>query len=398
MRLHTIVLAGILAGAGVGTAVALAENPAPAPTPVTATATAATPAPGAAPAQPPLPARGVRVLARTPDPAGGAPWAVRGFTVTQRGRTGRCLQLGREVDGRFGWIAAGKPFVPASFVYGTSPFNCSGGSDEFRFGPLLQRTSLLGDATAGVARVDRSIVWGRLAPGATAVEIRGLATLRPRAEEIVLDVRTGGQLARQLKGFTLGVGGTRTAFGNRGGQPPLPRAARPVPGTTQVAVQTPDPAGGPAWGLLAAKAADGSTCVSSPGRLVGDQLAVLGPEPGVARLAPFTPTPVCRADRRPTTKDPLRLDVAGFGYPETDLEGAAALRRLPGRTILITRSTAAVRTVTFTTSRGVRTLIPDPRTHVAMDVYDGTFPGERVKVTGSLNDDRTVTLVQSSGG
>lgn len=397
MRLQTIVLAGILAGAGVGTAVALADDPAPTPAAPSATATV-TAATGRAPALPPLPARNVRLLARAPDPGGEAPWAVRGFTVTERGRTSRCLQLGREVDGRFGWIAAGQPFVPASFVYGTSPINCSGGTNEFRFGPLLERTSLLGDATTGLVNVDRSIVWGRLAPGTAAVEVRGLATLRPRGQDIALDVRTGGTLTRQLKGFTIDTGAKRTAFGDRGGEPPLRHASRPVPGTTRVAVRTPDPAGGPAWGLLAAKATDGSACLSSPGRLVGDQLAILGPEPGIAHLAPFTPTPVCSNHRRPTAQHPLRLDVAAFSYPETQLQGAAALRRLPGRTIFITRSTAAVRTVTFTTSRGVRTLIPDPRTHVAMDIYDGTFPGERVKATGRLDNGRVVALVQPSGG
>lgn len=138
--------------------------------------------------------------------------------------------------------------------------------------------------------------------------------------------------------------------------------------------------------------------MSAPGRLVGDQLAVLGPEPGTASLAPFTPTPVCARERIPTARAPLRVDVAGFSHPDADPAGTVALRRLEGRTVVVTRAAAAVRTVTFTTSRGVRTLVPAPRTHVAMNVYDGTFPGERVKITGRLRSGRTVTLVQASGG
>lgn len=390
MRLATLLTTGALAGAAVGTAVAVADDPAPAPVPapVTTTTTASPSAP------PPLPATGVRELARVPDPAGGAPWVVRGFSTTSRGRTSACLQLLRDVDGRLGWLAAGLPFAPASFTFGASPVSCGGtGNGAFRFGPLLQQTAVLGDAATGVTQVERSVVWGRLAPGTPTVQVDGRGTLTPVAGQVVLDVRAGGTLVQQLRGRAGGK-----SFGNRGGEPPLRGASRPLPGTTRVAVRTPDPTGGPAWGVVAARARDGSTCVSAPGRLVGDQLAVLGPEPGVASLAPFTPTPVCQAGRRPTAADPLRLDVAGFGYPESDPGGAAALRRLPGRTIFLTRSTPAVRTVTITTSRGARTLVPDPRTHVAMDVYDGTFPGERVKATARLAGGRTVTLVQATGG
>ena len=73
------------------------------------------------------------------------------------------------------------------------------------------------------------------------------------------------------------------------------------------------------------------------------------------------------------------------------------LRRLHDRTVLHGRATHDVVAVTFTTSRDVRTVVPDPRTHVVMAVYDGTFPGEHVKVTARLRDGSTRTVMQTLG-
>lgn len=62
------------------------------------------------------------------------------------------------------------------------------------------------------------------------------------------------------------------------------------------------------------------------------------------------------------------------------------------------QTTDEVATVTFTTSRGVRTLVPDPRTHVVLNVYDGRFPAELLQTTARLRSGRTVTITQPTGG
>ena len=95
---------------------------------------------------------------------------------------------------------------------------------------------------------------------------------------------------------------------------------------------------------------------------------------------------------------PLRLNVLGSSIPDTDPAGTGQLRRLDGRTVLHGRTTADVREVTITTSRDIRTVVPDRRTHVFLAVYDGSFPGEPFRVTATLRDGSRRTVVQSSGG
>jgi hypothetical protein len=91
------------------------------------------------------------------------------------------------------------------------------------------------------------------------------------------------------------------------------------------------------------------------------------------------------------------MDVMLTSIREEDPGGSLQLRRLVTRTVLHGRTTAAVRTVTITTSRDIRTLVPDPRTHVVLAVYDGDFPAGRLKFTATLRDGRSVTLLQASG-
>jgi hypothetical protein len=392
MRLRPLLIAAVLTGAGAGTAVALADEP-----------ERQTPPPSASAAPVPredallrIDARDVQVVGWRSDPGGGPPWVVRSFVTGSGKRFSRCQQLGREVDGQFGWLAGDAPFRRVGTVYGASPILC-GGRQLLRGGANLSRTSLLSGG-AGVAQVARTVVWGRVASTTKAFVLDGRGTLRPVQDGVILDVRVGGRLGGPLHGTLISADGTRRAFGRPGDPTAPPGRLRPQSGTTRVAARAPDPAGGPAWGVLTGFARDGRVCTSAPGRLVGDQLAGLGPDPGTATLAPFGRTPVCATERLPNARTPLRLDVALFSYPDADRVGSAQLRRLTGRTVLVARATSDVATVTLTTSRGVRTLVPDPRTHVVVDVYDGSFPGEQVRATARLRSGRTVTLTQSAGG
>ena len=56
----------------------------------------------------PMEVSDVREGLEVPDPDGGAPWVLRRFTgvfgADKRHRANACVQLGREVDGRFGWL------------------------------------------------------------------------------------------------------------------------------------------------------------------------------------------------------------------------------------------------------------------------------------------------------
>jgi hypothetical protein len=92
------------------------------------------------------------------------------------------------------------------------------------------------------------------------------------------------------------------------------------------------------------------------------------------------------------------MDVLVSSIHGTDPAGTQQLRRLDDRTVLHGRTTADVTAVTITTSRDIRTVVPDPRSHVVIAVYDGTFPREPFKITATLRDGSHRTVVQSSGG
>lgn len=353
----------------------------------------------------------VAIVARADDPGGDQGWALRRVTTRSRGTTYPCLQLGRIDAGRFGWISPGQPFRRARFDQLDVPTLC--GETFYRGLPQLMTATLITDAATGVPQPARTLVWGTLPPGFTSAVLSDGTRLPAGRHRAVLAVLP----ARRLEPVRL-AGTLRTSAGRtrRFAYPQVTRrsealrsirdpaqrqrllqAGTPVEDRIAIAARAPDPAGGAGWGVLTAPSTTGRVCISSPGRLVGDRLASIEPRLGIARPAPFAELN-CLQRRAPTAAQPLRMDVAGFSVHDEDPVGTEQLRRLNDRTVLQGRTTADVRTVTITTSRDIRTLVPDPRTHMFLAVYDGSFPGEPFRVTATLRDGTRRTVVQSSGG
>ncbi|MDP1847878.1 MAG: hypothetical protein Q8K79_08805 [Solirubrobacteraceae bacterium] len=360
----------------------------------------------------PLPPHGpVKIAARAADPGGGAAWAVRRFVTRQREATFACLQLGRLDGTRFGWIAPGRPFRLARFDQVDIPTSCGG---KFHAGmPSLSVATLTTDASNGLPQPDRTIIWGALPPRAASARLSDGTRLDRGADGVVLVVLPGRPLGTPRLTGTLrltsgasrrfayprpGVFPPRTLRGRDGKVRPVPpRGGSPLRDRARVAVRAPDPAGGAAWGIVTAPSTRGGTCRSAPARIVGNRPASVNPRLGLATPDPFADLQ-CSDRRPPSAAHPLRMDVHLTSIPQEDPTGTVQLRRLNDRTVLHGRTTADVRAVTITTSRDIRTLVPDPRTHTVLAVYDGRLPGEQVKTTATLRNGRRVTVLQSSGG
>ena len=360
----------------------------------------------------PIPPIGpVAIVAHADDPGGAATWAVRRFVTRSRGDTYPCLQLGRLDRGRFGWTAPGRAFRSARFDQADVPTIC--GAELPDDLPQLSTITLTTDATTGLPQPDRTIVWGALAPGVASARLSDGTRLRAETHRAVLVVLPGRPVDRlHLAGTQRTRGGTTRPFAfpqfdqyaavanTRGGDAVRRRvraAGSPITSRIRTAIRAPDPAGGAAWGILTAPSTRGRACFSEPGRIVGTRLASVEPRLGIARPAPFGQDLDCVQRRTPTAAQPLRMNVLVSSIPDADPAGTAQLRRLNNRTVLHGRVTADVTAVTITTSRDIRTAVPDARTHVVLAVYDGTFPGEHVKVTAKLRDGSTRTVTQTLG-
>lgn len=358
---------------------------------------------------PVTPIGAVTIAARTDDPGGNLRWAVRRFVTRQRNHTFPCVQLGRLDGTRFGWVAPTSPFRLARLDLADVPASC--GTAFPRGLPQLTVITLTTDATSGLPQLARTIIWGTLPPRFTSARLSDGTQLRAGRDGVVLTVLPGRPVGEPpLVGTMRTSNGAQRRFDfpklQRENTRPMMRgrdgSLRPRPGGTaliaraRIAARVPDPAGGAAWAILTAPSTSGATCFTTPAHVVGDRLATVEPRLGIARPYPFTDFD-CSGRRAPTAAHPLRADVLGSSIPEQDPVGTQQLRRLNDRTVLHARTTADVTAVTITTSRDIRTVVPDPRTYVVMAVYDGTFPGERIKVTATLRSGRRVTVMQPSG-
>ncbi len=402
MNLRRWIAATLVAGVALGAAVALRYRGAPSPA-------FAAPVAGADPPpvqRIPISPRGpVAIAARADDPGGGTPWAVRRFTTRTDGHTYPCSQLGRLDGKRFGWISPGRPFRAARFDQADVSTMC--GERFFQGRPQLTQVTLTTDGATGLPRPDRTVVWGVLPPGIASARLSDGTRLRPGAGGVVLAVLPGQPVGTlRLSGTLRTSSGTLRTFPDpaAGQRRALSTARRrpvdaaPLSDRTRVAALAADPAGGAAWGILTAPGTRGATCFSEPSHIVGDRAALVDPRLGLAMVSPLFFGLDCSDRRAPTATQPLRMDVLVSSIPDEDPTGARQLRRLNDRTVLHGRTTADVTAVTITTSRDIRTVVPDPRTHVVLAVYDGTFPAERVKFTATLRNGRHVTVLQSSGG
>lgn len=350
-----------------------------------------------------------RIELRQADPLGGPDWAIRTFRADRKaedhpGRAiGRnhCAQLGRLYRGRFGWVDARNVFRPASIQFTGAPSWCGSRRADLGGEPHFQAFARITDPDRGVARPVQGVAWGIAgAAGQTTLTADGRplpvpgtptgaflavgdAGLDPRSVRLEVrypgrpDVRRGGADARH------------SPVDFRSDLPPENRPARPAAGAApRLVARVPDPAGGLPWGVEAIRAERGGHCVSSEGRIVGEQLGgvdyILGTFKPRSDFFNGCPTP----SRPLTRRKPLAFAYGG-GAAEDLLrsganDGRRARRTLPGRFSITGRAHAAVRSITIATPRDVRTLRPAPGSGAFLAVYDGGFPTGEVVLTSRL--------------
>ncbi|MCP9491733.1 MAG: hypothetical protein MSC31_17945 [Solirubrobacteraceae bacterium MAG38_C4-C5] len=335
---------------------------------------------------------------RAPDPGDGAPWAVRRLTLAAQDgdEPARCAQLGRIVDGRLGWIVAGRGFTPAPQRRAGRLAGPCATAERLEEAPAFARIATLADPTTGPARVARTVVWGLAGPDARAVRVEGLAETAVRAR-----LGEGGTYFAVIEGPPADPIGPRviveTPDGQRSAQtrielPDELELVEPA-GDPRVVMRSPDPAGGPPWGLLAAPAPGGGWCPGAAGRAVGERIGRIDLELGTFSADPLTALLPCRTDRaRPTREEPLRITVLRSSVSwEDEAIGEVQLRTLPGRTVLHGTAHPDVESLTLRTPRDVRTLEPSTPGNAFLAVYDGSFPTGTVTATARLTDGTTVT-------
>ena len=408
MRRRPFVLAALLAGLASGTVVAAAAQDDPR---VPARATGDLPPITEAPARRPvtrlpdgryspgfahyLVERGsVRIAATLDDPDGEPAWAIRTYVAERRiikraARTlddysyrqvYRCVELGRVLNGRFGWVYGDRRFRP--FEPG-DVFELQQCTSRRRPEAVQQMDATLAFPSPSEPRPARGAVWGLAPPGARAARFKGRR----------LDLHGGAFLTLTRPGAT----GTDVRYRLRGGSTErgtldpsggMPGLGGSVPGTARIEARVPDPAGGPGWGVPVADHPAGGVCVGAAGQVVGDEVGHVDPD-----LALFDASgPVeCRPPGDgPTPGRPVWPsygwgdDAVGRG-PDPLLSRARIERRvLTGRFSLQAECDPSVDRVTIRSPRDIRTLVPSKRGHVVFALYDDMFPAGQIVITAHL--------------
>ncbi|HEY2602577.1 MAG TPA: hypothetical protein VGI67_13550 [Thermoleophilaceae bacterium] len=353
-----------------------------------------------------------RIELTAPDPRGGPPFAIRAFRAVMRApspvhgppRPGRllghdlCAQLGRIYRGRFGWIDAGNRFRPARFSYVGAPIECGERWRDKRNDPELTRTTLITNPLLANAQPTESVVWGiagSLLRGVS-LQVDGVST------QPVKISKRGAFLA------FADPSGPSKVTGNFGyaGRPPKTLTldpARPLPvspplnryehgivlDSEQLEARAPDPTGELPWGIEASRSTKGGYCPWDIGRVVGSRVGRID-----YSLDTFTDSGVlpCLSKIGFTRKMPVQWNMTE-GASDPDLEvgsdpdlGRVALRTLPGRTVMSGLVSPDVREITIQTPRDVRTIVPSPRAHAFIVVYDGSFPAGNTDLRVTFSD------------
>jgi hypothetical protein len=417
-----LVLAAVAAGLAAGTVVAATRpddaRPQSASTPLPPiTAAPARPVPGRLPDGRYDPGYShfllhghARIAATVADPHGEPAWAIRTYsgerrTIREPARTlddyayrqaYRCVQVGRVMNQRFGWIYGDRHFRPTRAGVQDELTACSSRKrpQEVHF----HQTTVAFTAPSD-PRLVQGVLWGFAPPGATAVTIVG----EPGGDRAVA---LHGHAYLALIDPALPRGALRLRFTYAGGRTDVTRVDRaprpfrsagdgePVPGTEAVEARAPDPAGGPPWGVLVADRRGGGTCVNSGAvRTVGNQAGGIDADLGLFSAAVSQPVP-CRRHGGPTHGKPLWVSYGGGALAdESDdpfLRRARIERRVQtGRFELVSECHPDVESVTVQSPRDIRTLVPSERGHVILAVYDGDFPAGELLLTAHMRDGST---------
>ncbi|HEY7633874.1 MAG TPA: hypothetical protein VH817_24450, partial [Thermoleophilaceae bacterium] len=310
-----------------------------------------------------------------------------------------CAQLGRIYQGHFGWIDARHRFRPVGFQYEEAPIQCGERWRDARSSPVLTRTTLITDPLQTEAQPTETVIWG-----IAGSLLRGVALQGPRIHDLhPKPSRRGAFLAladptgpskvtahfryAQRRPKTLALNPTR--FGPV--PPPFNRFQHGmILGTERLEARAPDPTGGLAWGIEASRTTKGGFCAWDVGRVVGSQVGNVNYALGTIDDPHAQP---CLQKIQFPPKMPLSISEqygAGASFPgesgaDPDL-GRVALRTLPGRSVISGLARPTVREFTIETPRDVRTIIPSPRAHAFIIVYDGSFPAGNTVIRVTFND------------
>lgn len=350
----------------------------------------------------------VELEARAPDPRGGPEWAVRVFDADRldqgNGREPKrltCAQLGRILNGRFGWIDASNTFRPVAFDLAGAPIRCDGDGSRLHFETLIT------DPSEGVAVPLQTVAWG-YAPEAQEAEVRlGGRTQRPEVSPQGAFVMPAGPELRpeDVLITVTGEDGNETTerFGaadrpSRSGRetaPPLVQRSRPQAGEPATPhARAPDPAGGLSFGIAAAPSDDGGWCPAT-GRIVGDRVGRVDFALGTFHetTGGVNCTNVEEIGRFHGGEEPFFTGQSGGGV-DWELGGDPQAGRIARRTregtgVFSGQLRSDVETITIATSRDVRTLRPSGPSNSFLAVYPGNLPMGEITLTATFTDGTT---------
>jgi hypothetical protein len=334
----------------------------------------------------------VRIVATIEDPDGEPAWAIRTYLAERRTikrpartlddyafrQTYRCVELGRILNGRFGWVYGDRRFRPHEPTAIDQLTRCT---SRRRPQAIEQRDTTLAFRSPSEPQLDQGVVWGLAPPGARSALV---GTRR-------LDLHDGAFLG--LVDPTLRT--DRIRYGsevNRLERVPRLRGrdGEPVAGSAQVEARAPDPAGGSGWGVLVADRVGGGYCVGGVTQLVGDRSGSIDTDLALF-WASTTASVRCRPEGEgPTRRRPLWPGY-GWGVDVAAAERDAFLRRarierrvLPGRFEIVVECHPSVERVTIRSPRDIRTLVPSQRGHVVFALYDGDFSAGELVLTATI--------------
>lgn len=369
----------------------------------------------------------LRIEARRADPRGGPPFAVRVFRAQRLALPpgGRdlskarllghplCAQLGRIYRGRFGWLDARNRFRPARIDMFSAPTVCGDRWRDRRSLPQLTLTKLITDPLKSSAVPVQTVAWGFAGGLTSSVSLDGVPAgeQSPKSSQRGAFLAFGDDHTRSFEATaTVHYRGRSTLvkvpFAGRwgaGAPPPHgPLEQRVIPGTQQIEARAPDPSGGLPWAMTASRSRGGDWCAASPGRLVGTLVG--GVAFNLGTFSESAPPSHCFSSGVALSHSmPIAISSGGSSIPygldpeaEPD-NGRVRLRTLRGQTTLGGVTSPDVREVTIKSPRDVRTVLPSPRAHVFLVVYDGLFPTGDFVLTSTFADGSHATQKVRAG-
>jgi hypothetical protein len=359
----------------------------------------------------------VRVVATAPDPAGGPDWALRRLSGTNvlpagvpRNHIGKemfgrkdCVDLGRIVDGRFGWLDGAGTFRAPTGGVAASPRQCSSHD-----GPASSQDTLVttwvSHPAFGEPQPLATVVWGAAPAGTRAIAVHAGGddhdVHRSADGAFLAFLPAAGRMPSDLHVTATGAGGAESELYN-------PIRIRP-PGVLETApgrlmARGPDPAGGASWGVAASRGPGGIWCSTNPGQVVDGTVGQLN-----ARLDLFSdqsefadncaiPNPRAKPKYRPLSRSlPLMYiftegPAAGQERPDGSA-GRIALRAESGATIFGGLARPDVATITVVSPSQTRVIRPTGPAHAFVVALGGSFPSGKVQFVVRFTDGHSVVL------